>query len=134
MKTIKTNGLNISITEIITYQPRNQSISPKEGNRFLALMLNLENVSNEPKFYTGLDYRLKNKNGTEYNAGYTDITPELGSSNLSFGDQTSGYVVFEVPDDIEIKDLDFMYDPVLSGEIQQTITDLQEINGVGQTQ
>jgi hypothetical protein len=124
-ETVEIDGVKMSISDVKDYKSSNQFIKAKDGYKFLAISVNIENISSEGKSYNTLYYKLKDKEGASYQTGLTDITPALSSGVLQPTKKAKGYVVFEVPNTIKNSDLEFMYEPLSFTESKQVIWELQ---------
>jgi Domain of unknown function (DUF4352) len=122
---VEIDGVKVSISEVKDYKSSNQFIKAKDGNKFLAISVNIENTSGEGKSYNVFDYKLKDKEGASYQTGFADITPALSSGDLQPTKKAKGYVVFEVPTTIKNSDLEFMYEPLSFTGSKQVIWELQ---------
>lgn len=75
----------------------NMFIKPEAGNRFVAVLVRVENLSNEPAPYNPLYFKLRDAAGFEYNASlFAAAEPSLKAGELPAGDSALGWVTFEI--------------------------------------
>jgi len=120
---VEIDGLRMSITEVKEYKSSNEYMQASDGNKYIAIMLEVENVSSEAQSYNALDYKLKNEDGSSYSDGWTDAEPTFSSGTLQPTKKARGYLVYEMPKTVATNQLEFMYEP-LDFETKQVIWEL----------
>ncbi|MEX2160044.1 MAG: DUF4352 domain-containing protein [Dehalococcoidia bacterium] len=98
------------------YAASDEFYAPAAGNRWVVVEVSLTNNSSEQQQYFVFDFKLKDTDNFEYDAGYADAPQELNSGTLAAGDTLRGRVAFEVPETAEITRL--IYNPGFFGEDQ----------------
>ncbi|HQF37167.1 MAG TPA: DUF4352 domain-containing protein [Candidatus Dojkabacteria bacterium] len=109
--TVEIDGKKISILEVKTHTSSNQFMKPKDGNRFLAVKVTEENVSNEGVSYNAWNYKLVDTDGLTYSQGFADIDNQLSAGDLQPTRKATGWLVFEVPKDKSNSEFEFIYEP-----------------------
>jgi len=104
------------------YQPGDEFYAPAAGNRWVVVDVSITNNSGESQQYFVFDFKLKDADNFEYDAGFADAPQELDSGTLAAGDTLRGRIAFEVPETADITRL--IYNPGFFGEDQIEI-DLQ---------
>lgn len=120
---VEIDGLKMTVTEAKVYESSNSFMKAKEGNRYYAIMVDIENISEKSNSYNPLNYKLNNKDGSSYKSAYTDIDQSLSSGTIQPTKKAKGYVVFEIPNDVATNQLEFIYEP-LSFNSSQVIWEL----------
>lgn len=86
--------------------------SAKEGNTLFDIEVIIQNVSREETTpYNPFYFKVKDKDGFEYNTTLTAFDPALQSGELEMGDVVRGHVTFEVKKDAQ--DLIVTYEPIV---------------------
>jgi hypothetical protein len=89
----------------------NQFVKPKEGNRFIAIQILLDNTDGNGNVTANpLFFKLKDTEGNEYNVelmGTKD--PALGSSEVEVGDIVKGWITFQIPNSLDIEAMKLRY-------------------------
>ena len=110
---VDVSGTRQSITEVKELTSDNEFYQPSSGMRYLAVMVNIENISNKSQAYNPLYYKMMDKDGITYNEAYfADATPALSSGELQPTMKAKGYLVFEVPVGMATSNLEFQYSPI----------------------
>ncbi len=100
-------------------QSTNEFIKPDEGKRFVLLQVLIENAGTSG--VTSGSWVLRDRNDFEYEedlapTGFAEGEP-LGFFELGPGAKKQGIVVFEIPEDAQIRFVKFDPNPFTSGEI-----------------
>lgn len=100
-------------------QSTNEFIKPDEGKRFVLLQVLIENAGTSG--ITSGSWVLRDQNDFEYEAdiapvGFAEGEP-LGFFELGPGAKKQGIVVFEIPQDAQVRFVKFDPNPFTSGEI-----------------
>jgi len=120
---VEIDGLKMAITEAKAYESSNQFMKAKEGNMYFAIMVEVENISDKSNTYNPFNYKLNNKDGSNYKTAFTDIEPSLSSGTLQPTKKAKGYLVYEIPSGTPTNQLEFVYEP-LSFDSKQVIWEL----------
>jgi len=121
---VEVDGKKMAITEVKDYVPTNEFMRAKEGRRFLAVMIELENVSNKTTTYNALNYSLVDKDGAKYNEAFSDIDPNLSSGTLQPTRKAKGYLSYEVPADMTNDKFELIYEPLSFVDTTQVVWEL----------
>jgi hypothetical protein len=73
--------------------------TPDEGNKFVAVEVVYENISNKPVSYNVYDWTLFDSDSYSYQPTISIKEPTLNSGDLNSGKKVRGWITFEVPDD-----------------------------------
>ena len=124
-ETVTAGGLKQYISEVKKYTSKNEFMQPSDGNEFIAIMINAENVSDEVISYNALEYSLLNKSGVKYTEGFADAEPSFSSGNLQPTRKAVGYLVYEIPVGTPYNQLELEYAPISFTETIQVIWELE---------
>lgn len=109
---VEVDGLKMTISEVKEYVSSNQFMQPKEGKKNIAILVDIENISDKSNTYNPFNYKLNNKDGSNYKTAFTDIEPSLSSGTLQPTKKAKGYLVYEIPNDTPTDQLEFIYEPM----------------------
>lgn len=101
---IESKQMNISYLACTEYQSDNDFIQPKEGNRFVSCEFEFENTGESDTFVSSMDFDCF-ADGTACEQTY--IGEQL-SATLSAGRKTKGIVIFEVPVDATVVEVEYV--------------------------
>jgi hypothetical protein len=108
---VAVQGMAVTVNEVRDPAPPTVVSKPKDGNRFVAIDLTIENTDTKPASYNALYATVKDSEGRQYDTTFTDVAdPVLSAGNNSPGDKIRGWVVFEVP--VNAKLATFKYEPL----------------------
>ena len=101
---VETNGLRLTYLSCGPYVSDNQFIQPDEGKEYVFIELEAENISDSDKSISSLSFRA-------YADGMSCDSKFLGeetlSASLSPGRKSKGSLVFEVPKDAQIIEIEY---------------------------
>lgn len=101
---VETNGLRLTYLSCGPYVSDNQFIQPDEGKEYVFIELEAENISDSDKSISSLSFRA-------YADGMSCDSTLLGeedlSATLSPGRKSKGSLVFEVPKDAQIIEIEY---------------------------
>ncbi|MCA1667637.1 MAG: DUF4352 domain-containing protein [Thermomicrobia bacterium] len=108
---VAVQGMAVTVNEVRDPAPPTDFSKPKDGNRFVAVDVTIENTDTKPASYNALYATVKDTDGRQYDATFTDVVnPALSAGDNSPGDKIRGWVVFEVP--VGAKMATFKYEPL----------------------
>lgn len=108
---VAVQGMTVTVNEVRDPAQPTSVSKPKEGNRFVAIDVTIENTDTKPVNYNALYATMKDTEGRQYETTFTDVaSPALSAGNNSPGDKIRGWVVFEVPTDAKLAT--FKYEPL----------------------
>ena len=90
------------------------SSDPADGNQYVAFDVTISNVGDDDFPYNSFFFTLKDSESFEYERGFVIGGPgqELNSGRLDPGDKIRGWMIFEVP--IEVEGLKAIYTPLIA--------------------
>ncbi len=92
------NGITVTVvTADLNAQSGNEFITPKAGNRFVAVQILYENTGSDPYDYNPFDWKLTDSAGFSYDSTFGGVGPELNSGTIQPGEKARGYITYEVP-------------------------------------
>jgi hypothetical protein len=92
------NGVTVTVvTADLNAKSGNQYITPKSGNRYVAVQVLYENTGSDPYHYNPFDWKLTDSAGFSYDTTFAEIGPELHSGTIQAGERARGYMTYEVP-------------------------------------
>ncbi len=91
--------------------PPQQYLKPKEGTRWVAVDVSLENTGTAQINYNPFFAKLKTADNREYNPTVGAAEPSLKSGEQRPGETVRGWITFEIPADARPATL--IYDPPL---------------------
>ena len=92
------NGVGVTVVTVdLNAKPSNDFITPKAGNRFVAVQVLYENTGTDPYDYNPFDWKLTDSAGFSYDSAFTDIGPQLNSGTIQPGERARGFISYEVP-------------------------------------
>ena len=77
---------------------------PGKGNKHVAILVRYEAFEDDV-FYSVGNWTAADADGFEYESTFTSIEPSLGSGSLRAGKKTQGWVVFEVPKGLLVREV-----------------------------
>ncbi len=106
--------LTINQVEMDWESTADLSSDPAEGNQYVVFDVTITNVGDEDFPYNSFFFTLKDSEGFEYDRGFVIGGPgqELSSGRLDPGDKIRGWMIFEVP--IEVEGLKAIYVPLIA--------------------
>lgn len=108
---VAVKGMTVTVNEVRDPAQPTTISTPKQGNRFVAVDVTIENTDTKPASYNALYATVKDTAGRQYDTTFTDVVnPALSAGNNSPGDKIRGWVVFEVPTDAKLAT--FKYEPL----------------------
>lgn len=110
-QTVTVDGKQITINSAADYSVSDEFLLPEAGNKYYAINITVENTSDEQISYNFLNYKLVDANGNSFPTGFTTNEPEFTSGELQSGRRASGNLTFEIPEDLNSADLEFIYEP-----------------------
>lgn len=84
----------------------------KNGKKNIAVLIDIENISDKSQSFNSYYYKLNNQDGTNYDKAITDIDSQLSSGTIQPTKKAKGYLVFDVPSDVTTNQLEFVYEPI----------------------
>lgn len=85
-----------------------QLVQPTQGNRFIAVQVQVTNTSTRVAPYSYLHFRLRDTGGNEIRStASTTVEPNLGTGNLAPNESVTGWVTFMVRSDVTVDMLYF---------------------------
>lgn len=97
-ETARFGDFDVKITDVErNFIPENEFIRADEGNEFVALNLEVTNVTEEAEYIGSFEFELV-ANGVGKTPTFSDKTPSFESGSLQPGATTTGYVVYEIPE------------------------------------
>lgn len=111
---IEANGITIQYLACNEYKSSNQFIQPKSGYHFVQIELEFENTSSSDELVSSILFNCY-ADGVACNQSY--IGDNDLSANISPGRKTKGSVIFEVPNDAEIVEVEFNHNVWTSSKI-----------------
>jgi hypothetical protein len=104
---VVTNGsIVIFVHEVIDPLPPGRFFGPDEGNRWVAVDVSVQNVSNKMGDYNALDFKVKTTaNHEALSTTFTDQEPQLVAGDLDPGETARGWLTFEIPEDEDLATL-----------------------------
>jgi hypothetical protein len=100
-------GYAITVHEVRDRIPPRQYIQPKDGSRWVALDVTIENTGTTPIIAQPFDVRLQSTDNRGYIIGVGSAEPALFNTNLSPGEAARGWVNYEVPTDAVLATLKY---------------------------
>jgi len=95
---LELNGVTVTVVSAdLNANSGNEFITPKSGNRFVAVQVLYENTGSDPYDYNPFDWKLTDEAGFSYETTYAGIGPELHSGTIQAGERARGFMTFEVP-------------------------------------
>lgn len=91
------NGNKVTVYSVTPYTSPSGFMNPKEGNKYLAVDIEVENTSNKPINYSVLDYKLQDNQNYSYEWQSIGAEPNFSSGTLQPTQKTRGLVTFEIP-------------------------------------
>jgi len=122
---VEVDGQKIALTEVKDYVSSNDFMKAKDGHTYLAIMVEIENVSSDSTSYNMLNFKLVDKDGASYDTAFTDVDPSLNSGTLQPTRKAKGYVAYEVPADMANNQFEFIYEPLSFVDTTQVIWELE---------
>jgi Domain of unknown function (DUF4352) len=90
------NGVTVTlVTADLNAKSGNDFITPKAGDRFVAVQVLYENTGSDPYDYNPFDWKLTDSAGFSYNSTFSGIGPELNSGTIQPGEKARGYITYE---------------------------------------
>lgn len=111
-------GLTVTYLSCEDYESDNMFVTPKEGCHFVSIELEFENTGERDQFITAASFDCY-ADGVA--CAQTYIRDDDLSATLSAGRKTKGTVTFEVPDDAEVVEAEYLDNIWTSGRITFTI-------------
>lgn len=111
-------GLMVNYLSCEPYDSDNMFVEPKEGYHFVSLELEFENTSDSDKMISSMSFDCY-ADGIACDQTY--IREDDLSATLSPGRKTKGTVTFEVPDDAEVIEAEYLDNIWTSGRIAFTV-------------
>jgi len=92
------NGVSVTVvTADLNAKSGNDFITPKAGNRFVAVQVLYEDTGTDPYDYNPFDWKLTDSAGFSYDSAFTEIGPQLNSGTIQPGEKARGFITYEVP-------------------------------------
>lgn len=87
------------ILAVHSVSPHNDKLfTPEKGNKFIALDLTLRNSGKEPFNYNVLEFELQDNENYKYTNSASDKNPYLTVGVIQPGQNTRGFIVYEIPE------------------------------------
>lgn len=94
------------------YVSKNAYLKPKDGMKYYAVEVEVENVGQKPNAYNPMYFKLVDANSYSYNMSYMGgKEPALQSGDLQPTKKTRGFITFEVP--LDAAGLELVFAPNL---------------------
>lgn len=116
--TAEGTGLKVEYLSCEDYDSDNMFVEPKEGCHFVSIELEFENTGNHDQFISSMSFDCY---ADGIACDQTFIRDDDLSATLSAGRKTKGTVTFEVPDDAEVVEAEYLDNIWTSGRITFTI-------------
>jgi hypothetical protein len=92
------NGVTVTVvTADLNAKSGNDFITPKAGNRFIAVQVLYENTGTDPYAYNPFDWKLTDSAGFSYDSSFSEIGPQLNSGTIQPGEKARGFITYEAP-------------------------------------
>lgn len=92
------NEVNVTVVSVdLNAKSGNDFITPKSGNRFVAVQILYEGTGSDSYDYDPFDWKLTDSSGFSYDTTFSGIGPELHSGTLQPGEKARRYITYEVP-------------------------------------
>lgn len=103
----ESGGFAMTLHAVADPTPVDRFLKPKDGMRFVATDVTIENTT-APQFYAQpFDVRLKTADNREYLVAVGTASPALVNSQLAKGEKARGWVNFEIPADAQLAVLQY---------------------------
>jgi hypothetical protein len=97
---VKLDNQILTVLDISEYQSDNEFAQPTEGNKYMAVDVELENSDNQPIDYNVYDFEIQDENSYTYKQALIgDKEPRYSSGTLQPGRKIRGFITFEVPNE-----------------------------------
>ncbi len=94
---LEASGMALTVVQVYSLDKIDDLWTPKAGNVFLIVEVDVENVSKDRGFFNPLDFQLRDAEGNTYLTTITAPDPSLKSGELLRSEKAHGNVAFEVP-------------------------------------
>lgn len=95
---VELDGKTITVNEVKPYSSKNQFLTPKSGNKFVAIDVTLKNNSEDAYNYNVLEFSLQDNEDYSYTNAVSDIEPYLTVGAIQPGQTTRGFIAYEIPE------------------------------------
>ncbi|MBU1289963.1 DUF4352 domain-containing protein [Patescibacteria group bacterium] len=101
---------------------------PSLGNKYIAIDIELTNITDNPKYYSTYDFELYDNQGHIYERSIYEKEPKFESIELAPTRKMRGYITYEVPNNINLDTLELVYldDSWLSSDFETVVIKLEE--------
>lgn len=97
---------SVIIHSIGNYTDYKKRHAPEEGSRYIAIEVEVHNLSNEEQVYSEVNYYLRDADSYKYdNTVFFCKEPDLSAGYLAPGDRVRGWVTIEVPENVTIVEI-----------------------------